>query len=60
MTALTSEHFTPLPLSKQFNCQREALDESLRLSADEAFGRVAMRGIPFELGAAQTAQRDLA
>ena len=47
-----SDLFAPLPLDSVFNCQRESLDEALRLNAVSAYGRQAFRGIPFELGAA--------
>ena len=47
-----SELFAPIPLESAFNCERETLDDSLRLRADDAFGMQSFRGIPFELGAA--------
>ncbi len=52
MPAPASKLFTPLPLDNCFNCERETLDESLRLRADDAFGRQSFRGIPFALGVA--------
>lgn len=52
MAAPPSTLFAPIPLDGAFNCERDTLDESLRLRADEAFGRQSFRGIPFELGAA--------
>ena len=55
MSAPPSDLFIPLPLDENFNCERETLDNRLRLRADDAFGQQAFRGIPFALGApAQT------
>ena len=34
-----SDLFTPITLADAFNCQRETLDESLRLRQDDAFGQ---------------------
>ena len=47
----TSDLFIPLSLDDSFNCERETLDERLRLRADDAFGQQSFRGIPFALGA---------
>ncbi len=47
-----SDLFTPLSLDSVFNCERQTLDERLRLHDDAAFGQQTFRGIPFDLGAA--------
>ena len=45
-----SPHFTPLSLAGSFNCQRESLDDRLRLAHVAAFGSQVFRGLPFEFG----------
>ncbi|MCY3781613.1 MAG: CehA/McbA family metallohydrolase [Chloroflexi bacterium] len=52
MPAPASDLFIPLPLDNGYNCDRETLDESLKLRGDDAYGDCAYRGIPFEFGAA--------
>ena len=51
MPAPASNLFTPLPLDNCFNCERETLDEGLRLRDDDVFGPQSFRGMPFSLGA---------
>ena len=47
-----SDLFYPLPLESIFNCERESLDDRLRLRQSDAYGRQTFRGIPFDFGAA--------
>ena len=48
----SSDLFFPLSLDDCFNCERQTLDERLKLRHDDAFGQQSFRGIPFDLGSA--------
>ena len=52
VNAPASPHFQPVPLHGVFNRRRADLPEALRPPiGDDAFGRRAIRGIPFDFGA---------
>ncbi len=57
MAAPASDHFTPLSLAGSYNADRTSLPEPLAPPPDLAgsFGRQAFRGVPFDLGAAGSA-----